>query len=496
MVDLWTKALEEYSKVARVDFSVSGSLLCQSKADLDALVNREKLKFQDFRVDGPKWLRDRLPLFIAVVAQICDPIGDALSDATIAAHEEFEATCKAFDEIEQRIRITSVLVKAGALVVHVFTTIEKLRNAGHFQAVDIDKIQEWLNPKRIHSKISKLLSDRDTSTGTWFLKGTGCGKSTLISQEQNLDSLLSSILGQLAILNRHSAVLLSESRSIAIKRGHTSTEEKCALLCKVLSSLDVPTFILVDALDEADQLDKVTGLLKTICDVPTVSLLVSGRIQTNIGSTVLNTVVQCMVDDTDHDIKLLLDRALAEGSVLSMHKEYVHTKIRNTVLSGAKGNFRWAALFIEDLQKHPKVAGDIVRRLESIPTSLEQLYDDRLRRITNKVEQDQFRRLLCWLMHSGRPVSLQDFAHLSSFEYPKGNPTYNPDLLPVLPNDAIDSVVDSTFISATGDVVHIAHASVQRYLTDLARLARRRYTKPSGQATAKLSPSSLGKGPI
>lgn len=156
------------------------------------------------------------------------------------------------------------------------------------------------------------------------------------SKDQTLESLISSLLGQMAIRHDQSAALLAARRAIAMKKGHTKIQEKRALLWTVLSSLRIPVFVLVDALDEADDYSSITGFLETMCAFPTISLLVSSRLRFLTGNMCASIV--CYEEyEAKSDIRVLIRNALAEGGVLCKLPDVVLCQVEETLMGGAQG---------------------------------------------------------------------------------------------------------------------------------------------------------------
>ena len=77
---LWKEAVEKYQLSAGVDLSTQEQHPLRSQADIDAYIDNQRSKFEKFRSDGPQWLRNCLLPVVAIIEQLCDPVGDSLSD--------------------------------------------------------------------------------------------------------------------------------------------------------------------------------------------------------------------------------------------------------------------------------------------------------------------------------------------------------------------------------------------------------------------------------
>ncbi|KAL1706150.1 hypothetical protein EV121DRAFT_202067 [Schizophyllum commune] len=246
---------------------------------------------------------------------------------------------------------------------------------------EFDKVAQWLKYPDPSFKLSRLLDDRAEGTGSWFLDGdvftdfrqgkaksvllsgkAGSGKSTMIAaaaqalqahcasflpeslvlihlfdatnggSAQELHSLLSALLYQLALKSPTCASTISESRKKAAESGYTTKFDKERLLMGLLRSLPQRIFIVIDALDESNEAD-VLPFLERLRDIPTVSLLSSRRTAMNAGA--FDKVISIDDNDTDSDIGTLLDIALSAGGALEKIKD--REGVRQTLLAGAEG---------------------------------------------------------------------------------------------------------------------------------------------------------------
>ncbi|KAI5826451.1 hypothetical protein K523DRAFT_365132, partial [Schizophyllum commune Tattone D] len=173
------EAVEKYQLSAGIDLSTEEQQPLRSKADIDVYIDNQRSKFEKFRSDGPQWLRNCLLPVVAIIEQLCDPVGDSLSDvfpaskviflvvgrmikAATTVHEEFEAVCKAFTEIRTRILIIDLVatshrilrdesVKILVQIIVIFGEIEKMRNAGRLRA--------WLKGIMDAQPLSDALAD-------------------------------------------------------------------------------------------------------------------------------------------------------------------------------------------------------------------------------------------------------------------------------------------------------------------------------------------------
>lgn len=80
MIELWREAVEKYQHTAGIDFSSEGVRRFDSKRDIIDYLREQEARFRKFRADGPQRLRDRAIPVVTILQQLCDPVGESLSD--------------------------------------------------------------------------------------------------------------------------------------------------------------------------------------------------------------------------------------------------------------------------------------------------------------------------------------------------------------------------------------------------------------------------------
>ncbi|KAL1673725.1 hypothetical protein EV122DRAFT_222098, partial [Schizophyllum commune] len=239
----WNAAMAECQRRMGVDFLGPETANFRSEKDvMDYIAGRENME-PDSESKGRwrKLQRGLVPL--ARVSKIfCDPIADTISDASIAAHEEFEQITDALEEIKVHLQVIEMVaghrgqllsdtsVNLLVQVIIVLSVIAKMRRdgyvleqtssrhkaaigAGTFGIVanieasdELKGIRQWLGYDAVEPhqtrRMNTLLNDRARGTCSWlwmnwgfanFLEGqtkilsvegkAGCGKSTTIGSE-------------------------------------------------------------------------------------------------------------------------------------------------------------------------------------------------------------------------------------------------------------------------------------------------------------------------
>ncbi|KAL1711748.1 hypothetical protein EV715DRAFT_278361 [Schizophyllum commune] len=311
---------------------------------------------------------------------------------------------------------------------------------------ELDKVAQWLSYPDSSPKLSKLLDDRAEGTGSWFLDGdiftafregksstkfvllsgkVGSGKSTLIaaatqalqaycaafapdslvlvhlfdttngSIARDMHSLFAALLYQIALKSPRLARTIIEYRKKAIKNGFTTKTDKEYLLMNMLRAASPRIFIVIDALDESDEAD-ILHFLEHLKKISAVSLLASRRTSSNTSST-FEKVISITTNETGNDIGTALDAAMSPGGVLQDIGD--RGSVRQALLAGAEGNFRWASLVTQELKTIAGMPGKVRQRLKALPASLEALYKACLDAIA-PADRADVRRLLLWLIRS------------------------------------------------------------------------------------------------
>ncbi|KAI5822929.1 hypothetical protein K523DRAFT_377051 [Schizophyllum commune Tattone D] len=313
---------------------------------------------------------------------------------------------------------------------------------------ELDKVAQWLSYPDSSPKLSRLLDDRAEGTGSWFLDGdvftafregnsstkfvllsgkVGSGRSTLIaaatqalqaycaafapdslvlvhlfdttngSIARDMHSLFAALLYQIALKSPRLARTIIEYRKKAIKNGFTTKTDKEYLLMNMLRAASPRIFIVIDALDESDEAD-ILHFLGRLKKISAVSLLASRRTSSNTSST-FEKVISITTNETDNDIGTALDAAMSPGGVLQDIGD--RGSVRQALLAGAEGNFRWASLVTQELKTIAGMPGKVRQRLKALPASLEALYKACLDAIA-PADRADVRCLLLWLIRSTR----------------------------------------------------------------------------------------------
>ena len=127
--------------------------------------------------------------------------------------------------------------------------------------------------------------------------------------------------------------------------------------------------------------------------------------------------------------------------------------------------FRWVACQLDELKKCTKRQKTLNYILESLPDTLEEIYDQILSRIPPADASDAV-KLLLWLAFARHPLHIDYLAIIVEFDMDKK--TFNPDAKLSSPVDVLK--ICSSLVTRIGDdTVQLAHASVQKYVLEKKR---------------------------
>ncbi|TRM57331.1 hypothetical protein BD626DRAFT_465218, partial [Schizophyllum amplum] len=383
------------------------------------------------------------------------------------------------------------------------------------KTADVEKLFAWLQYPDCSVRMNNLLDNRAQSTGSWFLdgeeftafkkgttkslwlhgKGTvfyhtlilhwliaagiqdlqaSCGATSLTlthlfdttgSSPRNVRALLSALLCQLAYnVPDCAAQLLKLSETASTGNSQPSLRAMRHNLDVMLTDTHLHLFIVVDALDEADD-PAVIPVLANLQTYTNVSLMVSSRYEVIFREDLeaaFDSQVAMDQDRVTGDINSLLAALMTKGGLLDKITDT--NLVQETLSSEADGNFRWVVLQVRELVDVAGIPAQVRRRLKMLPGNLGDVYD-RLLASIHAAAQENVRILLMWAILTEQPLSTAEFAELLSFDYSERMPVYDASLRPSA--DHVLALAGSTFVAVQDGQVRIAHASVKDYLLAL-----------------------------
>ncbi|MCJ1385865.1 hypothetical protein MMC17_008989 [Xylographa soralifera] len=398
---------------------------------------------------------------------------------------------------------------------------------------------KWLTATDPSSNYHAALKKHQPSTGEWLLeleqfrkwKDTrssllwlhgipGCGKTILSSTivkhliseytsdpqtviayfyfdfntdvKQNVSNCLSSLVGQIC---HQSGLILEALLKLYKKCSDGSQTPALSDLTEVMriyaTGNDLQDiYIVLDALDECpkgDLRDELLSLIKDICSwsPSNIHLVVTGRqesdIQKALSPLLSGPAISIQGAQVRRDIEAYVDHQIT--IYLGRLSTDLKKEVKDTLLQGANGMFRWVFCQLNVLKKCPPVRAAIRKALQSLPATLDGTYTRVLESIEEETCQELARRCLIWVAFSKTPLCLEDLAEAAvigteSFDPEDriSDPLFILELLGSLvvmvsdeydfENSTIVEWVVHNGIGAVGlGVVRLAHFSVKEYLT-------------------------------
>ncbi|KAN0076279.1 hypothetical protein V8E54_006421 [Elaphomyces granulatus] len=372
------------------------------------------------------------------------------------------------------------------------------------------KLLDWLSPIDYAELQSDTFHKRQNGTGEWFLKSTpfiewlegkkknlfcpgipGTGKTMIASivvdhlktsfpddktgkaflyciykreDNQKVDDLLASLLGQLAVWQ---SIVPESIRELYNKhrRGEKPRLSRNEIL-EALSSLTKTysrTFIIIDALDECKTNHIRNELLSEIYKLQKGSdtrLMVTFRpsIVPNPPSSVRELEIRAYKEDIE---EYLSGRMSELPSVVQDNNE-LQCKIKTRILSLVDGMFLLAQLYINSLtdkftERKINTALDNMRKGEE---GLDKAYDDTVNRIENQGHgiHELAKRVLFWVVYAKRPLTAEELRHALAVE-PGTCRLDKTNLYPI--KDMVSSCAGLIIVDS--NIVRLVHYTTQEY---------------------------------
>ncbi|KAJ7657033.1 ankyrin repeat-containing domain protein [Mycena rosella] len=330
------------------------------------------------------------------------------------------------------------------------------------------KLQEWLqSPPDMGLKHHATQKLHHEGTGTWFLDGpeftewrenpgslwiegkSGAGKSVLSStviekllassneayavgyfyfdfrkdETQLVETMLRSIILQLSKQSPQPYSTLDQQYEN--RKGVTPIYDNLRdVLDKLLSELG-PTYIVLDALDECKEPDRLIDFISTLQNRTTspLHLLFTSQSRTDF-TAAFGTLTHILLEPatTRDDIIRFVDSELRSTKL--KHWKHHIPKITATVVEKSNGMFRLAACLLIELSRRKfDQSPDII--LAKLPGDLFAIYG----RFLETFEVDDFHhigRVLRWILFSTRPVTLLELEDVLAFDFHPHEHVFDP----------------------------------------------------------------------
>ncbi|PLB48774.1 Pfs, NACHT and ankyrin domain protein, partial [Aspergillus steynii IBT 23096] len=378
------------------------------------------------------------------------------------------------------------------------------------------EIKRWLDPPDPSTNANHARKLHYEGTGAWLLENpvfrlwysgsrrhiwlhglAGCGKTILSTtvldhlanrndgpilnfffdfsdnKKQTYERMLRSLAFQLYQGRVDSAIHLDASfQAHQNGKDQPKTESLWVILSKMLRVQNRASIIL-DALDESTTRDDILTWIEDIISRPElahVQMLYTSRpeseflrrIPTLIGregslpldKQAVNSDIHSWVSAQLSQRQDFTEKPLSQGLL---------DKIRKKVGNGADGMFRWAFCQLDTLARCPHEAA-IEEALASLPRNLNETYQRMMESIPMDRKMDAI-RLLQFLVHSKRPLTLAEAKEVIATHFKNGSRGFDPKRRLFCETDLLDYCPGlATIVPAKDKELHLAHFSVKEYL--------------------------------
>ncbi|KAF7975223.1 hypothetical protein HWV62_10176 [Athelia sp. TMB] len=375
------------------------------------------------------------------------------------------------------------------------------------------KIHEWMKAPDTSPSYNAARKKHQSGTGSWFLDGEqfrdwkkrpgstiwlyggpGCGKTILCSsaidnvinhckaepsnrryayvffdgtkaqsEALDYDKLIRSIITQLSDRcgDDMPTALVELYHACDDGRRQPLESQLESTLSRILET-DGSTYIVVDSLDECVEKDDLLRWIQSMTSMTSGKLhvMLTSRPEPEIkrGLSCLSGCqkVDIIKQSVAIDIDTYIDAELAKMHKWNKPGEKV--AIKDALVDGSDGMFRWVTLQIDDMKKC-KSKADLLRQLKSLPKGLNGAYA----RIFERSESPKaLTTLVHWLAYAESPMTVEQLAHVVAVNLDDDDgPSYHPD--EVYEDAAEVFAVCYGLVTEIEGTVRLAHFSVKEY---------------------------------
>ena len=249
------------------------------------------------------------------------------------------------------------------------------------------------------------------------------------------------------------------------KLDSPTNQELLDLIVKLIQSFK-EVYIVIDALDECDDYIHFLDVINAIHSrqLSHLHILVTSRREDDILESInghITAEIHMSVKSTKADIISYVNAAVEHEHSFRKLSHAGQKCIREALLGGANGMFRWVTCQIEELRQCPNNTV-LMDTLKSLPNDLEVIYDQILQRMLRS-ETPGAMALITWLIFGMHPLRSEELSIILTFDPTNGTFTSGSELPD--PDDIIQ-ICSSLVTKTNQNTVVLAHASVKEYFLD------------------------------
>ncbi|KAF7328224.1 Pfs, NACHT and ankyrin domain protein [Mycena venus] len=373
------------------------------------------------------------------------------------------------------------------------------------------RLEKWLSPAKVAISQHDAAQKRHPNTGLWLFKRmefmgwiyaqnsllwlqgiSGSGKTVLSSsiidtlrvraeplaffyfdtnnsEQREVTQLLRSLVWQLSARGPSPDTILDTLWS-SYSDGQllpTNTVLISDALILILKKFTEPVYIVLDALDECSERDRLLTTITTILDanLPNVHILLTSRPEVPRTSTNLaeRAVLLSLQDFTHQDIELYLTQQLSDFDYGWSVKR--QGEIKKSLLYRGSGMFRLVSLQLDELRNCNGSDHEINEALVTMPSSLDVIYERIIKNIKKPAMVDAVLRAMNWLIFSEDPLTVEEIVDALAFDFDQ-EPLRFSKARRMQPKPLLQACAGFVTVSQEGwnnGHIKLAHASVKEY---------------------------------
>ncbi|KAK2747834.1 hypothetical protein FQN55_004710 [Onygenales sp. PD_40] len=240
-------------------------------------------------------------------------------------------------------------------------------------------------------------------------------------------------------------------------------DELCIALDSTFSRYS-KTFIVADALDEADE--AASQVLSTLMELQSrhhIRLLVTSRFVPEITAK-FNNSPWLEIRANDDDVEKYVQDQIKQRLPYVAKDSELRTEVTNKITKAVDGMFLLAYLHVDSLRgkTRPKAIKTAISKLQSGSGAYDRAYEVAMGRIEGHIDEQVklAKQTLTWIVCAKRPLSAKEIQHALAVEI--GESRFDPDNMPDI-DDAISLCVGLVTRDKKSDVVRLVHYTTQEY---------------------------------
>ncbi|KAK2805838.1 hypothetical protein FQN51_008612 [Onygenales sp. PD_10] len=380
------------------------------------------------------------------------------------------------------------------------------------QSDESRKILSWLKDTDPGAQLSDFLGRRQAGTGIWFLNDDtftawltggqqrtlfcpgvpGAGKTIMASivvdelyrrfqydedvgisflfcnfglrHIEKPKDMMAGILKQLVRKNDPLPEAVKNLYDINERKGTRPLYDELSIALDSTLSRYSKTFIVADALDEADE--AASQVLSTLMELQSrhhIRLLVTSRFVPEITAK-FNNSPWLEIRANDDDVEKYVQDQIKQRLPYVAKDSELRTEVINKITKAVDGMFLLAYLHVDSLRgkTRPKAIKAAISKLQSGSGAYDRAYEIAMGRIEGHIDEQVklAKQTLTWIVCAKRPLSAKAIQHALAVEI--GESRFDPDNMPDI-DEAISLCVGLVTRDKKSDVVRLVHYTTQEY---------------------------------